>query len=73
MTMDQMTLAVQRWPMNVVFDGIGSLEPKDDITPKEAVQLTMMLVCASANSFVDFPAFVKEHGLERHFTQGKER
>lgn len=63
-------LAPIRWPINVVFEGVGSLRPMDDITPQEAVHLCMLLVCGitPCSTNVDFIRFVEEHGLQRHFT-----
>lgn len=48
----------------------GYVEPAQDITPREAVQLCMLLACASCGAHVDYEAFVKEHRLERHFKNG---
>lgn len=54
-------------PLNVHLNGVGFLEPKDDITPKESVLLCMMIVSGMVAAFVDYPSFIKQHGLERHF------
>lgn len=57
-----------KWPVNINIQSIGSLMPTDDITPKEAVLLQMMLSCATAGGWnIDYEGFVKEHSLERHF------
>lgn len=61
------TLNTVKWPLNISFSDIGSLKPTEDITAREAVLLQMMLCCSSVNSYVDFPLFVKENKLERHF------
>lgn len=52
----------------IIFHGIGELKPQDDMTPQEAVCLNMMLTVACAGSNADLRPFVKEHGLERHFS-----
>ena len=56
-------------PVNIVLEGIGKLNPKDDITPLEAARLTMIMAVAASNWFglIDHEAFIKQHGLERHF------
>lgn len=58
-----------KFSLNIIFHDIGTLQPKDDITPKEAVQISMMLASASINANVDFLGFAKENGLERHFNR----
>lgn len=60
---------LQKYPLNIIFSNIGTLNPQDDITPLEAVRLCMAMVCAHAGSNVDYPAFIKENALERHFTK----
>lgn len=54
-------------PLRITYNGLGVLEPAKDITPLESVRLTMMLICASAGSHVDYVGFAHEHGLVRHF------
>lgn len=57
-----------KWPLRIIIDGIGTLDPKDDITPKESVLLSMMLACGATSSLgIDYASFVKENRLERHF------
>lgn len=67
MAPNSVTLTTIKWPMNVIFTGLGELAPTDDITPKEAVQLVMMIACASVGSGADYLGFAKSQGLERHF------
>lgn len=62
-------LQLQKFPIGIVFEGIGHLDPQDDATPKEAVQIMMMLATAAVRVNADYPAFVKEHHLERHFKE----
>lgn len=56
-------------PLNIILDGIGKLNPKDDITPLEAARLSMVVAVAALNwlGFIDYEEFIKQHGLERHF------
>ena len=57
-----------KWPLNIIFDNCGSLKPTEDITPREAVFIQMMLACAlGGGGMIDYAGFVKDHGLERHF------
>ena len=57
-----------KWPLNIHFSECGLLNPMDDITPKEAVQLCMMLVSGFHGAFADFKKFVEDHSLQRHFS-----
>ncbi len=54
---------------DIMIVNYGELSPIDDITPLESVKLSMMMVCALRNSLFDPIAFIKENGLERHFTK----
>lgn len=55
-------------PLKIVFDKHGTLSPCEDITPLESIHLSMVLICATARIAVDYDAFIKEHKLERHFS-----
>lgn len=54
-------------PVRITFDGLGTVEPTEDITPLEAVRLSMMLACGVIGSHVDYVGFAQQHGLTRHF------
>jgi hypothetical protein len=53
--------------LRVFFPDIGELDPADDVTPKEALKLAMMLASSTTIVIVDYPQFVKDNKLERHF------
>lgn len=54
---------------SVHFNGLGDLKPRDDVTPLEAVHLSIMMACASVSSLrsFDFVGYARQHGLGRHF------
>ena len=54
-------------PLQIVVEGLGELAPADDMTPKEAVQLCMVLAGAMTRAPVDVLGFLTTNGLDRHF------
>jgi hypothetical protein len=66
----------------IVIEGVGTLQPPEDVTPAEAAWLAVLAVQITAwmratmNPFrmynPDWPAFVHEHHLERCFVKDKE-
>ena len=54
-------------PINISIDNFGRLEPKEDITPLEAVHISMLL-CGASLLWADLRGFITKHKLERHFT-----
>lgn len=60
-------------PIQIRFDGPGTLRPRADVTALEAAHLAMMLFAATAPcgpfSTFDFSGFVAENGLERNFVK----
>ncbi len=49
------------------ISSLGELQPIADITPFEAIQLSMILCCLATGADVDYVRFIKENKLERHF------
>lgn len=47
--------------------GVGHLEPKDDVTPLEAVHLMMLLIGGSFGRNINLVKFISDHNLWRHF------
>lgn len=53
-------------PLEIFAMGFGKMEPQDDITPKEAVLLAM-IVASIGYRFIDIDGFIKSNKLQRHF------
>jgi hypothetical protein len=56
-------------PPSIKLEGVGTLEPNDDITPLEAVRLSILVACCSAPRYVaiDYEGYIDQHNLRRHF------
>jgi hypothetical protein len=50
-------------------NGFGYLTPKNDVTALEAVHLNLVIAAVTNNPTGDFQNYIKQHNLERHFTE----
>ena len=69
-TVNSFSLVPTRVPVSIIFQDIGELNPKDDITPLESTRIAMLLaVCTTQTGYykVTYEDYIKKHGLERHF------
>ena len=67
MSVHQFTKQPFRSKLRINVTPLGYLEPKDDITPVEAIRIQMMLLGMQQKACFFVKEYAEEHNLLRHF------